>query len=65
MSRPLLSQRLQGLGTSIFAEMSARAVATGSINPGQGFPDTDGPAQIARAAADAIQSGQGSQYPPF
>ena len=44
--------------------MSARAVATGSINLGQGFPDTDGPVQIAQAAADAILAGRGNQYPP-
>jgi len=44
--------------------MSARAVATGSINLGQGFPDRDGPARIARAAADAILQGRGNQYPP-
>src|SRR5208283_228768 len=44
--------------------MSARAVATGSINLGQGFPDTDGPAQIAQAAATAILEGRGNQYPP-
>ena len=44
--------------------MSARAVATGSINLGQGFPDRDGPAAIARAAADAILTGHGNQYPP-
>jgi N-succinyldiaminopimelate aminotransferase len=62
--RALLNRRLQGLGTTIFAEMSARAVATGSINLGQGFPDRDGPAQIARAAADAILQGRGNQYPP-
>jgi N-succinyldiaminopimelate aminotransferase len=60
----LLNRRLDGLGTTIFAEMSARAVATGSINLGQGFPDTDGPAEIARAAADAIMAGRGNQYPP-
>ena len=47
MTRPLLNRRLAGLGTTIFAEMSALAVATGSINLGQGFPDTDGPAEIA------------------
>ena len=64
MTRPLLNRRLAGLGTTIFAEMSALAVATGSINLGQGFPDTDGPAQIARAAADAVLSGRGNQYPP-
>ena len=62
--RPLLNRRLEGLGTTIFAEMSARAVATGSINLGQGFPDRDGPARIARAAADAILEGRGNQYPP-
>ena len=62
--RPLLNRRLEGLGTTIFAEMSARAVATGSINLGQGFPDRDGPAEIARAAADAILAGRGNQYPP-
>ena len=64
MHRPLLNRRLAGLGTTIFAEMSARAVATGSINLGQGFPDRDGPAPIARTAADAIIHGQGNQYPP-
>jgi N-succinyldiaminopimelate aminotransferase len=64
MTRPLLNRRLAGLGTTIFAEMSALAVATGSINLGQGFPDTDGPAEIARAAADAVLTGRGNQYPP-
>jgi N-succinyldiaminopimelate aminotransferase len=64
VTRPLLNRRLAGLGTTIFAEMSARAVATGSINLGQGFPDTDGPRQIAQAAADAIMAGKGNQYPP-
>ena len=44
--------------------MSARAVATGSINLGQGFPDTDGPVKIAQVAADAILAGRGNQYPP-
>jgi N-succinyldiaminopimelate aminotransferase len=64
MTRPLLNRRLAGLGTTIFAEMSALAVSTGSINLGQGFPDTDGPAEIARAAADAVLAGRGNQYPP-
>ncbi len=44
--------------------MSARAVATGSVNLGQGFPDADGPLQIAQAAARAILEGRGNQYPP-
>jgi len=64
MSRPLLNPRLAGLGTTIFAEMSELAVATGSVNLGQGYPDTDGPQEIARAAADAIMQGRGNQYPP-
>jgi len=64
VNRPLLNRRLAGLGTTIFAEMSALAAATGSVNLGQGFPDTDGPPEIARAAADAIMQGRGNQYPP-
>lgn len=64
MTRPLLNRRLDGLGNSIFGEMSARAVATASINLGQGFPDTDGPRAVAEAAVAAIRAGQGNQYPP-
>ncbi len=60
---PYLASRLQGLGTSIFAEMSALAVATNSINLGQGFPDTDGPSEVSEAAIAAIRAGQ-NQYPP-
>jgi N-succinyldiaminopimelate aminotransferase len=43
--------------------MSALAAATGAINLGQGFPDTDGPAEVLRAAQDAIGAGI-NQYPP-
>ncbi|HEY4463961.1 MAG TPA: aminotransferase class I/II-fold pyridoxal phosphate-dependent enzyme, partial [Streptosporangiaceae bacterium] len=64
MNRPLLSRRLTGMGTTIFAEMSALAVETGSVNLGQGFPDTDGPRTVAQAAADAVLDGRGNQYPP-
>jgi N-succinyldiaminopimelate aminotransferase len=52
------------MGTTIFAEMSALAVTTGAVNLGQGFPDTDGPREIAAAAAAAIMEGRGNQYPP-
>jgi N-succinyldiaminopimelate aminotransferase len=55
---------MAGIGTTIFAEMSALAVATGSVNLGQGFPDVDGPRAVAQAAADAILAGHGNQYPP-
>jgi N-succinyldiaminopimelate aminotransferase len=61
--RPPLATRLQGLGTTIFAEMSALAVATGAINLGQGFPDEDGPDEVADAAVAAIRAGE-NQYPP-
>ncbi|MFF5449152.1 pyridoxal phosphate-dependent aminotransferase [Streptomyces sp. NPDC012888] len=62
--RPHLNRRLAAFGTTIFAEMSALATRTGSINLGQGFPDTDGPAEIAEAAARAVLEGRGNQYPP-
>ncbi|WUH68262.1 pyridoxal phosphate-dependent aminotransferase [Streptomyces sp. NBC_00440] len=61
--RPLLNRRLDGLGTTIFAEMSALATATGSINLGQGFPDTDGPEEVREAAVRALRDGRGNQYP--
>ncbi|MEU3956825.1 pyridoxal phosphate-dependent aminotransferase, partial [Streptomyces achromogenes] len=59
-----LNRRLAEFGTTIFAEMSALAVATGSINLGQGFPDTDGPEEIREAAVRALRDGRGNQYPP-
>ncbi|WP_371791307.1 pyridoxal phosphate-dependent aminotransferase [Streptomyces sp. NBC_01471] len=62
--RPLLNRRLDGLGTTIFAEMSALATATGAINLGQGFPDTDGPEEVREAAVRALREGKGNQYPP-
>ena len=57
------SERLSGLGTTIFAEMSALALRTGSVNLGQGFPDTDGPAEVIDVAVDALRSGR-NQYAP-
>lgn len=62
--RPVLVERLRGLGTTIFAEMSARAQATGAVNLGQGFPDVDGPPEIAALAARAIIEGRANQYAP-
>lgn len=63
-ARPLLNRRLAEFGTTIFAEMSALAVSTGSINLGQGFPDTDGPQEVREAAVRALRDGRGNQYPP-
>jgi N-succinyldiaminopimelate aminotransferase len=61
--RRAAAQRTRGIGTTIFAEMSALATATQSINLGQGFPDTDGPPEVVEAAIDAIRAGV-NQYPP-
>ncbi|MET7291555.1 pyridoxal phosphate-dependent aminotransferase [Streptomyces griseoloalbus] len=63
-ARPLLNRRLAEFGTTIFAEMSALALRTGSINLGQGFPDTDGPEEVREAAVRALRDGRGNQYPP-
>ncbi|WP_419930036.1 pyridoxal phosphate-dependent aminotransferase [Candidatus Poriferisocius sp.] len=63
MPERLLNERLVEFGTTIFAEMSALALATGAINLGQGFPDTDGPQEVADAAVAAIRAGH-NQYPP-
>jgi len=57
------SSRLEGLGTTIFAEMSARAAQTGSVNLGQGFPDTDGPTSVIEAVEHAMRHGR-NQYAP-
>lgn len=54
---------MQEFGETIFAEMSALAVRTGSINLGQGFPDTHGPRSVLDAAVEAIRAGD-NQYPP-
>jgi N-succinyldiaminopimelate aminotransferase len=61
-SDPLVA-RMRPFGTTIFAEMSALAARTGSVNLGQGFPDTDGPAEMLDAAAQALRGGR-NQYPP-
>ena len=58
-----MGAHLQPFTTTIFNEMSVLAARTGSINLGQGFPDTDGPAEVAEAAVAAIRAGH-NQYPP-
>ena len=57
------AERVRSATTTIFAEMSALAVSTGSVNLGQGFPDTDGPAFMLDEARAAIAAGV-NQYPP-
>jgi N-succinyldiaminopimelate aminotransferase len=60
---PYLNARLQGLGTTIFSEMSALALRHEAVNLGQGFPDTDGPQTIREAAVAAMRAGR-NQYAP-
>jgi aspartate/methionine/tyrosine aminotransferase len=50
--------------TTIFTIMSALALRHDAINLGQGFPDTEGPGDVVRAAADALLD-QRNQYPPL
>ncbi|MDH2424166.1 pyridoxal phosphate-dependent aminotransferase [Sphaerisporangium sp. TRM90804] len=62
VNEPLVA-RMREFGTTVFAEMTALAVRTGSINLGQGFPDTDGPEGMLERAVEAIRAGV-NQYPP-
>jgi N-succinyldiaminopimelate aminotransferase len=61
---PPRAARLEGLGTTIFTEMTALAQRTGAINLGQGFPDTDGPSEVIDAAIGALRGGE-NQYAPL
>ena len=62
MPRP--NRQLAAAGTTIFTTMSALAARHGAINLGQGFPDTEGPEEIVRLAADALLDHR-NQYPPL
>ncbi len=61
---PLGHPVYRDMPTTIFEKMSARARETGAINLGQGFPDSQGPEEVLRAAADALLT-QSNQYPPM
>ena len=63
MTTAHVAARLQGIGTTIFAEMSALAARTQAINLGQGFPDTDGPSEVIDVAVRAMREGR-NQYAP-
>lgn len=63
MRHPQLASRLQGIGTTIFATMSALATEHGAVNLGQGFPDADGPPEVLETAIAAIRDGH-NQYAP-
>ena len=59
-----VSSRLRPFGSTVFAEITARAAAAGAINLGQGFPNFDGPEFVKQAAIDAIRAGEGQYAPP-
>jgi N-succinyldiaminopimelate aminotransferase len=64
MKDKLVASRLQALlRPTIFSEMTALAKATGAINLGQGFPDSDGPPGLLAAVGVAVSNGN-NQYPP-
>jgi N-succinyldiaminopimelate aminotransferase len=63
MRLPYLSSRLQGFGTTIFAEMTQLATDHDAVNLGQGFPDFEPLDAIKDAAMRAIQAGH-NQYAP-
>ena len=52
-----MNRALTGFTSTIFAEMSALALATDSVNLGQGFPDFDGPQSVLDRARQAIAEG--------
>ena len=62
MTSPLVA-RMQPFGTTVFAEMTQRALRFDAVNLGQGFPDTDGPAEMAEIAASGLREGL-NQYAP-
>lgn len=55
---------LSGLPTTIFTVMSQLAVRHDAINLGQGFPDTEGPADLIEEAARALGDNR-NQYAPL
>jgi len=59
-----LNALLSATGTNIFTTMSVLAARHGAINLGQGFPDTEGPDDVLRAAAEALLDGR-NQYAPM
>ncbi|GBQ62288.1 transaminase [Ameyamaea chiangmaiensis NBRC 103196] len=59
-----LNHQLTALPTTIFTRMSALAQEHGAINLGQGFPDTEGPADMIDAACDALRDDR-NQYAPL
>ncbi len=53
-----------GYGTTVFEVMSRLAIEHRSINLGQGFPSGNGPEDVRRVAAEALED-RPNQYPPM
>ena len=58
-----ISSKLVPFGSTIFSDITRRAVESGAINLGQGYPNFDGPDFVKEAAIAAIRAGHG-QYAP-
>jgi aspartate/methionine/tyrosine aminotransferase len=52
--KTLLNSRIAGFTESVIREMTRQAMLHGAVNLSQGFPDFPAPAEIKRAAQDAI-----------
>lgn len=59
-----MNRLISALGTTVFETMSGLARETGAINPGQGFPDAQGPDELLDAAVRALRE-RSNQYPPM
>ncbi|WP_051511701.1 aminotransferase [Skermanella stibiiresistens] len=67
MTAPVVTPKVgnplfRDMPTTVFEVMSQLALKHQAINLGQGFPDDRGPADVLRAAADALLDGY-NQYP--
>lgn len=60
----MISQKLTPFGTTVFAEISTRAIAAGAANLGQGFPDFEGPSALKEALCRAVRE-HPNQYAPM
>jgi aminotransferase len=54
LTRPKLSSKAERFTESVIREMTRLAIRHGAVNLSQGFPDFPAPAEIKRAAQDAI-----------
>lgn len=57
------AERVRGMATSVFTEMTELARNTGAVNLGQGVPELDSPPELLKEVAEAVLAGQ-NQYPP-